>query len=442
MLLARRLSTMLQFFSKMKKYRILVFPCGSEIGLEIHRSLRRSAYVDVIGASSLDDHGRFVYENYIGGVPFIDEAGAVPALKKIVAQRGIDAIYPAMDKVIWTLKSHEDELGCKVIASSPATTEICLSKTQTYARLQNRVKVPQVYSTIEEVANYPVFIKPDVGYGSRGVFKADNASELMMFLSKNRATRHVLTEYLPGPEYTVDCFTDRHGVLRFVGPRVRGRISNGISVHTFPIPDGAQEFQALADTINLTIPFRGAWFFQVKNDRTGQLTLLEMASRLGGSSALHRVMGVNFALLSVFDAFDMDVEVFANHYEVELDRALDNRYKIGLSYSTVYIDLDDTLIVAGKVNVELIAFLFKCRNEGKSIVLITKHAGDLEGELSQFRLERIFDDVVHLKPEDEKSDHIHKADAIFIDDSFSERRKVAKACQIPVFDVHMIESLF
>lgn len=425
----------------MKKRRILVFPCGSEIGLEVYRSLRRSAHVQLIGANSIDDHGRFVYEDYVGGVPFIDEVQVIPALREIVARRGIDAIYPAMDKVTWKLKAHEADLGCRVIASGPETTEICLSKTKTYSHLQDRVKVPKVYPTIGEIAQYPVFAKPDVGYGSRGVFKADDALELQMFLSKNRAAQYITTEYLPGPEYTVDCFTDRHGVLRFAGPRGRNRISNGISVHTSPIREGVQEFRDLADQINQAIPFRGAWFFQAKKDAAGQLTLLEIASRLGGSSALHRALGVNFALLSVFDAFDMDVQIVENHYEVELDRALDNRYKTSLSYSTVYIDLDDTLIVDGKVNLEAVSFLYKCRNDGKTIVLITKHAGVLEGELARFRVAPLFDQVIHLRQEDEKSDHIRKSDAIFIDDSFSERRKVAEACKIPVFDVHMIEAL-
>ena len=39
---------------------ILVFPCGSEIALEIYRSLRYSTHFKLIGANSLDDHGKFV----------------------------------------------------------------------------------------------------------------------------------------------------------------------------------------------------------------------------------------------------------------------------------------------------------------------------------------------------------------------------------------------
>jgi carbamoyl-phosphate synthase large subunit len=46
-----------------------------------------------------------------------------------------------------------------------------------------------------------------------------------------------------------------------------------------------------------------------------------------------------------------------------------------------------------------------------------------------------------LKPEDDKSRYMPDANAIFIDDSFSERKKVAQSRQIPVFDVHMLDAL-
>ena len=109
------------------KRNVLVFPCGSEIGLDIYSSVRYSTYFHLIGASSIDDHGRFVYEDYIPGVPFVTEESFIPALAKIVEERKVDAIYPAMDLVMTVLKEHEAELGCRVISSSLETNRICLS---------------------------------------------------------------------------------------------------------------------------------------------------------------------------------------------------------------------------------------------------------------------------------------------------------------------------
>lgn len=48
-----------------------------------------------------------------------------------------------------------------------------------------------------------------------------------------------------------------------------------------------------------------------------------------------------------------------------MDRALENVFKIDYQYSTVYIDLDDTLIFENKVNYNMMAFLYKCLGEKK-----------------------------------------------------------------------------
>ena len=90
------------------KKNILVFPCGSEIALEVYRSVKDSAHFNLIGASSVSDHGKFVFKDYIGGLPFITDEKFITEIKKIVDKRQIDAIYPAMDAVIEILKTNED----------------------------------------------------------------------------------------------------------------------------------------------------------------------------------------------------------------------------------------------------------------------------------------------------------------------------------------------
>ena len=86
---------------------ILVFPCGSEIALEIYNSVKYSTYFHLIGASSTDDHGKFVFEDYISGLPYVTDPEILPVLKKIIRDRMLDAIYPTMDLVITILKKYE-----------------------------------------------------------------------------------------------------------------------------------------------------------------------------------------------------------------------------------------------------------------------------------------------------------------------------------------------
>lgn len=424
-----------------QKKNILVFPCGSEIALDIHSSVKYSTYFNLIGANSVDDHGKYVYEDYIDGIPYVDNAEFIPTLAKIVKERNIDAIYPAMDTVITMTKMHEQEIGCKIIAPPVETTEICLSKKLTYEKLKGIINIPKVYNPSSILPEeFPVFAKPIVGYSAKGTKKLNSQEEVNAYLEGK--DNMLVVEYLPGEEFTVDCFTDKAGNLLYCGARKRNRVSNGISVNTYFATD-QKEFEELAKKINAAIVFRGAWFYQVKRNKEGQFTLLEIAARLGGSSLLSRAVGVNFALLTLFDAFDYKVRVFKNDYNVILDRALESKYKTDIVYDTVYCDYDDCLILDKTiVNVDLVKFLYKCINEKKKICLLSKHEHtDLHEELKQFRLDHLFDEVIHIEPTADKADYIRSSKAIFIDDSNAERLNIKAKLGIPVFAPEMIDVL-
>lgn len=422
------------------KKNILVFPCGSEIGLDIYSSVCYSTHFHLIGASSVDDHGRFVYEDYIPNIPFVNSEDFIPSIARIVKERNIDAIYPTMDLVITVLKQNEHELGCKIVSSPVETANICLSKELTYHKLKDTILIPQIYNPIN-IPNsaFPIFAKPKIGYGAKGTKLLKNQNEVDTFIQDKDDI--MLLEYLPGEEFTVDCFTDKNGFLLYSAARKRNRIKDGISVNTFFV-ENQEEFIDIANKINKAITFRGAWFFQTKRNKEGQLCLLEIASRLGGSSLLSRAIGVNFALLSLFDIFDCDVEISKNGYKVELDRALENKYRTNLEFDIVYCDYDDCLILnQTKVNVELVKFLYKCVNEKKRIILLTKHKGDLTKELKEFRLDSLFDKVIHIEPNANKADYIQLQKAIFIDDSNAERMEIKRKIQIPVLSPDMIDIL-
>lgn len=424
----------------MSKKNILVFPCGSEVALEIYKSLEHSTHFNLIGASSVDDHGKFVFGNYIGTLPFISEPGFIDKMCFIIQKNKIDAIFPAMDAVITLLKQKESLLGCKVIASPVETTEICLSKTTTYKALKGVVALPTIYANPNEIKSFPVFLKPDIGYGSRGVLKGLSRRSVIDHLSINPDS--IILEFLPGREFTVDCFTNSKGELLFAGPRERRRISNGISVNTIPVNDSDKKFISIATAINNNIKFRGAWFFQLKENTKGELVLLEIASRLGGSSGLFRNKGINFSQLSVFDAFGYEVEINENNYQIELDRALCSKYKVEIEYDEAFVDFDDCMIIDNAFyNTDLMKFIFTCLNKKIRLTVLSRHKGDLTKRLTELKINTLFDRILHIKQNENKSDYIDNLNAIFIDDSFAERKDVAKKCNIPVFSLDMIESL-
>ncbi len=421
--------------------KVLVFPCGSEIGLELHNALKWSTHVELYGASSVPNHGRFVYKNYIDSIPDVTSRDFIAKLNDIVDAYSIDFIFPAHDSVILELLRNQHNLHCRVISSSLETAEICRSKKKTYEYFQGKIAVPAMYTSSQEIVRWPVFLKPEIGQGSRGVFTAYSEEERRFYIEKDHSL--LVLEFLPGKEYTVDCFTDRHGKLRFVGPRERARVSNGISVATYDVTD--DRFIDIASSLNRELSFRGMWFFQLKENSTGDLVLLEIAPRVSGSMGLNRNKGVNFALLSIFDFLEQDIELTPNVYPLQMDRALFSRFSVPIRYEYVYVDFDDTLVFRGRVNTFLMMFIFQAMSQGIKLCLLSRHKAktgeDMTSVLKRYRLTDIFDEIIDVYEGEPKSRYITQKDAIFIDDSYAERNEVSRKRRIPVFEVSMVEIL-
>lgn len=401
---------------------VLVFPCGSEIGLEIHRSLVNKKGITLFGMSSVDDHGRYVYENYIGGCPMINEHGFVEFAMRVIDQNKIDVIYPANDATLLILKASELDL-CKVVGPSLETVEICNSKLETYIALKDVVKIPE--HRHDYPYQYPVFVKPIVGHSGIGCRVINDDTEMA---TVHDDYNNLFLEYLPGREYTIDCFADQ-----YAEGRERKRINNGIATTTGVVRD--DRFQAMAKAINSVLNFRGAWFFQVKENAAGELVLMEVGARLAGSSSLSRLRGVNVALLNLYAE---RVRIKQQDYVTEVSRALDVKTKIKYEFENVYVDLDDTLIMGDKVNHKLLALLYKFRNEGKRLYLITRSSYDEAiGRLGRYHIpDSIFTFTIHVRLYERKKDYM-RAKSILIDDSFAEREDVEQ----PAFDTDIVDAL-
>ena len=148
-------------------WRVLVWPGGTEIGLEIRRSLRDLKEVSLVGAGSVTDgRGPFAFAEWVE-LPDVGNEGWVDALRSAVESLGIHAIFPAHDDVLVALASHRDQITAEVIAPPAAACDVTRSKRATYERLRHVVAVPRVLEA-RDITGFPVFVKPDRGQGSSG----------------------------------------------------------------------------------------------------------------------------------------------------------------------------------------------------------------------------------------------------------------------------------
>lgn len=423
-----------------KKINIGVFPCGSEVGLEIHRALTYIKEFSLIGLNSTTDYGEVVYKNYIGNLPFIGEENFIFKLKKLIHDNNIEFLIPTMDAVGTLIKGREKEIGCEIVYCDYETAKIIQRKSSTYAAIENEVNTPTSFDSIgEAIQNLPVFSKPDIGYGSRNT-ELINSKERLEIKWKEQNDLLFL-EYLPGREYTIDCFSDLSNNLLFAGVRERIRTRIGISVSSksekIPI------LEQWAKKISKVLQMKGVWFFQVKESKNGEFKLLEVASRVSGSMSLYRVRGVNFIALDLFQRLGNIVSILEFlELSTQLNRSFNCSVSINYSFDTVYVDYDDCLIIEDKVNSVLVAFLYEQINEDKKIILISRHKGNLLLDLERRRLGNIFDVIHHIEnPTISKSQYMKSKNAIFIDDSFRERADVFKLKKIPTFAPDAIPAL-
>lgn len=421
----------------MRKTNVLVFPAGEINSVELHDALSHNVNIRVFGCSSTDRHGGFVFKNYRSGLPNIMKDGFLESFNSLLDEWKIDYIFPTHDTVALFLAQHQDLIHAKVIMSDLHTAEICRDKYETYRLFADCSFCPEVFN---DFSHFPVFIKPKDGQGAKGAKLITSKEDIP---TEIHAEDIVICENLPGKEMTVDCLTDSHGNLVACLPRVRNRLMAGVCV-AGKAEQATDEILQIATTINHRMNFLGLWYFQIKQSKEGKYKLLEISTRTAGTMCLSRARGINLPLLSVYAAQGKDISVFDNPYLVYMDRTLISRYALDYEYDRVYIDYDDTVIENDDVCLPVIKFLYQCRNKGIKIVLITRHEADhedsIEDSLKKHAISiELFDEIIKLSFEQEKSDYITGSRTIFIDNAYSERKKVHHAIGIPVFDIEGIE---
>jgi len=423
----------------MSKVKVLVFPCGSENALEIHKALRYSIHVELYGASSIEDAGRFHYENYIGGLPNISEESFDSEFSKLIDDLNIDVVFSTHDTVAEYLSKINIKKDFYLVNGNKEATNIARKKSLTYELFSTYDWCPNVYDNLKDITSWPIIIKPDLGQGGQGVTLVKNEKEFNESILK--IDNPVCVEYLPGEELTVDCFSDRNKKLIWIGPRTRERVKAGISMKS-NLLQPCEEVSDIAEVINNTLPLRGPWFFQLKKSIEGKWKLLEISVRIAGTMVAQRARGVNLPLMAIQDFLGRDL-MSLPMYEIDVvERNLATRTKLNYHFDKVYIDLDDTIIIDGYAVPNVLSFLYEMKKEQKELLLITRHEFDISNTLKNVHiLPELFDHIIHITDKSPKSNYVKNEKAIFIDNHFPERLDVYKNCGIPVFDVDFIEFL-
>lgn len=192
-----------------------------------------------------------------------------------------------------------------------------------------------------ETLGYPekkVVIKPAVGNGSRGVRIIANECETYIDYLNNKPNgmsttlenivncfqtssvwpETLITEHLPGIEYTVDVLnTPDH---RIIIPRKRNKIVNGISFEIEVVNS-----RKITDQLNKILdlhPMYGVFGFQFIENINGDPTIIECNPRIQGTMCASLSAGVNIIWLGV--QYFLNQKIFIP--EIKIDNQKLSRY--------------------------------------------------------------------------------------------------------------------
>jgi carbamoyl-phosphate synthase large subunit len=263
-------------------------------------------------------------------IPFGSDPAFSGAVLSLCRKKNIHAVLLLVTKELIPLSQRIKEFelaGTKLLVSPTASLEIANSKSRLYEFLQWRgIAVPE-FRVVETVEQFkaavdelgyplrPVCFKPSVSNGSRGfriISEHMNELDLLFnhkptstYITLNEAVRILssgvfpellISEYLPGEEYSVDCLAD-HGESVLIVPRVRKRMINGISVEG--------EFVKEESIINYCrqiikeLQLHGNIGIQVKKSAEGQFLILEINPRVQGTISAALGAGINLPALAI-----------------------------------------------------------------------------------------------------------------------------------------------
>ncbi|MEN6384582.1 MAG: ATP-grasp domain-containing protein [Phycisphaerales bacterium] len=229
----------------------------------------------------------------------VNHQNYVKQLLKIVKENNVKLLVPTVDLDLHILAENKkkfSDAGCIVLVSNPGIVNICQDKRQTYKFLKkNGFETPETLTAKQSLKKknikYPLFLKPWDGYASRGNAIAKNRKELEFYAKK--IPNCIVQEFIPGLEFTCDCFVDFDLQVRCVVPRNRietraGEVSKG------KIIKNSEIMKRTSELVQKLGAGPGIITVQLILTKEKEIKFIEINPRFGGGAPLSIEAGANF----------------------------------------------------------------------------------------------------------------------------------------------------
>jgi carbamoyl-phosphate synthase large subunit len=278
---------------------ILLPGAGGDAAIGAIRSLRRAGFQGRLVTSDADPSSPgFYLADAWAVLPPIKDPGFFAAALRLMERERVRIVLPTsgFDTLVYAERQHElAELGIRAVMSPHEAVQTCVDKWRFHEAVRDRFPVPATTLRADEVREFPCFVKPRHGKGSRGIALCRSREELAAQVEARDDL--VIQEYLPGEEFSVDTLSDLTGKALVAVPRLRLATKAGISVRGRIVRD--REIEETCLRLAEFLGLRGPSCIQMRRDPQGRAKLLEINPRMGGGTMFTTLAGVNIAALSV-----------------------------------------------------------------------------------------------------------------------------------------------
>jgi len=289
--------------------------------------------VRVIGTDIKNCAGKYLCDRFYK-VPKADDKYYISNIKDIYFKEGCNLVVPQTTKETEILSSRKKELEkikIKILVNDPEVISVVNNKLNLMEKLrENNFDVPEFnlsrnkdeLKSIALMMGYPkkiIAVKPSDGNGMRGFRLLDVISDYDYFNEKpgHRISLEelyrilpnklefekpvMLMEYLPGKEWSVDCFKTEERECIVVRERVETR--TGISFiskieHNHHIEKKTREIIEI-------IGLKGIFGLQFKENEYGDAMILECNPRVQGTMVASTMFGSNLIWYAIADKLKM-----------------------------------------------------------------------------------------------------------------------------------------
>lgn len=250
-------------------------------------------------------------------VPEVYDKQYINKILTICEKYMIDALISLNDLELPQLakqKKRFEELGVKMIISSPEVIDICFDKYKTAQWVESiGLNTPKTYITLASAKEaltkgeitFPVFMKPRKGSGSIGLETIDNMEDLDIYykimmkkLKKSLLAREcvgdeyiIIQEKLTGNEYGLDVINDLEG--NNVGVSVKQKLAMRAGETDKAITVDLPEVREMGKRIGENLKHIGNLDVDIMQRTNGDYCVLELNPRFGGGFPFSYEAGVN-----------------------------------------------------------------------------------------------------------------------------------------------------